>query len=389
MDTMLYHIPTILLILTGISTLYFLFFVIASHSKKKEVGRVLHPTNRKIRVLIPARKEHTNIEECAIRSLMQSYDNNDFEVVIIADGLPGTTLLELQGLDVSILPLDLEVKTNANAIREAMKHLDPRDTDIYVLVDPDHVQEFDFLEKINNAYNQGDRVMQGHVTPKKRNTIAKRLIAANEEINNAIFRKGPARLGLSPVIKGVGMAFESRLLHRLVRDIDGAKSFTREMDRCLRIAGIKVSYLPTARIFTERLRFGALLKFPLGRSLHYLKNLGRFAKKNQPSEFFDGLLRSILPCKLLTWTAGIAAGLYFQDPQLLASTLAFTGVLLIAVPRKLYRAQLREVAAGLPRVLRFMFKYTGGETIIRKSIRFKNLPLEYTHEDRHRSTANI
>ncbi|MEM9327879.1 MAG: glycosyltransferase [Bacteroidota bacterium] len=378
----------VILGLTALSTAYFLFFILFAKIRSKEISRILHPKNHRIRVLIPARAEHTHIEESAIRAMQQSYDSKDFDVVVIADGLPGTTLLELKSTKASILQLDMEEKTDGHALREALKYLNPKESDITVIVDPDHVLAFDFLEKVNNAYSKGARVLQGHRTPKQKTSLRNLLIAANEEINHSIFRQGPKRLGLCPSLLGTGMAFDTQLLHACCPLIDGNKPIAQQLDAQLQLRGVRPSYLPGAMVFMERTRLRDLFKF----SLSPVKALDRIAltiDTTLKAGLSNLLIKSLIPSKLFLMVVNLLAMVYFQQPYFIISIGLLGFVLLAGIPGTAYKNQLLALDAGLPRFLHLMFKYTGGETIARKNILFKNLPVDINHEDRHRSTASL
>ncbi len=76
-----------------------------------------------------------------------------------------------------------------------------------------------FLNEVNVAFDLGAKVVQAHRTAKNLNTPFAFLDACNEEINNHIYRKGHAAIGLSPALIGSGMAFEYNYLHNLLKDL--------------------------------------------------------------------------------------------------------------------------------------------------------------------------
>ncbi|WP_431159455.1 hypothetical protein, partial [Winogradskyella poriferorum] len=65
-----------------------------------------------------------------------------------------------------------------------------------IILDADNIRECHFLTKMNMAFQNGFRVVQGHRKAKNLNTPFAILDAASEEVNNHIYRRGHRALGL-------------------------------------------------------------------------------------------------------------------------------------------------------------------------------------------------
>ena len=169
-------------------------------------------TFRKIGVLIPAYKEDAVIIESVTENLKQHYPTDRFELIVIADSFLPHTLARLATFPVTVLEVSFDVSTVAKAINAALSRLPLEQYDILVVSDADNHMAPDFLSRINKAFEQGWRAVQGHRVAKNSNTSVAILDAISEEINNHIFRKGSRVLGLSSATIGSGMAFEPSLM---------------------------------------------------------------------------------------------------------------------------------------------------------------------------------
>jgi hypothetical protein len=68
--------------------------------------------------------------------------------------------------------------------------------DVALILDADNVFGSDFITKINDSFNAGYQVVQGHRAAKNTKG-AYMLDAMSEEINNNIYGKGHRTIGLS------------------------------------------------------------------------------------------------------------------------------------------------------------------------------------------------
>jgi len=83
---------------------------------------------------------------------------------------------------------------------------------------------------VNDAYEQGYQVIQGHRTAKDFKTPFALLDACTEEINNNIFRRGHVAVGLPSALIGSGMAFDWNLFVNYLKDIGDTSGEDKELE---------------------------------------------------------------------------------------------------------------------------------------------------------------
>mgnify|MGYP000921680139 CR=1 FL=1 len=154
----------LLLVTTGLATIYILVFAVSGLFYKQPPYPVA-ARFRKIAVLIPGYKEDEVIVEVARQALGQSYPANCFDVVIIADSFKPETLSRLREMPVKVIEVSFEKSTKAKALNKAMEQLGD-DYDIAVVLDADNVMAIDFLVKVNKASKRNTKRYKVIVRPK-------------------------------------------------------------------------------------------------------------------------------------------------------------------------------------------------------------------------------
>ena len=205
----------------------------------------------KIALLVPAYQEDQVILSVIKHLTKQHYPQACYDIVVIADSFQKNTLAALAQYPVTVLEVQFEKSTKVKSLNYALAHLDSYD--IVVISDADNVLEPYFLAKINEAYHAGCSVIQGRRVAKNQNTPFAVLDAANEMINNHIFRKGFNALGLSSALIGSGMAFPFKALKRHLADIHAVGGFDKELQLAFIEKGMKVHYLDDALVFDEKI----------------------------------------------------------------------------------------------------------------------------------------
>ena len=215
------------------------------------------PVFRKIGVLIPAYKEDRVIVETVTANLRQEYPTDRFGLIVIADSFQPDTLARLRALPVRVIVVSFEVSTVAKAINATLAQISDNEYDIVVVSDADNLMAPDFLARINTAFGQGWRAVQGHRVAKNLNTHVNTgvavLDAISEEINNHLFRKGNRALGLSAAIIGSGMGIEPRLMRAAMQHLVTMGGYDKELEMNLVLAGHTVGYLENALIYDEKI----------------------------------------------------------------------------------------------------------------------------------------
>ncbi|GAB3804023.1 glycosyltransferase family 2 protein [Spirosoma humi] len=249
-----YFTYLILLAIVALNVLYWLVFSIAGRLGRADDVSVDPATSvfRKIGVLIPAYKEDAVIVESVTENLKQRYPADRYELIVIADSFQIQTLARLATLPIKVLQVSFEVSTVAKAIRSALSRLPLEQYDILVVSDADNHMAPDFLSRINQAFAQGWKAVQGHRVAKNINTSVAILDAISEEINNHIFRKASRVLGLSSATIGSGMAFEPGLMKAAMATQHTMGGYDKELETNIVLSGHKIAYLEEAFIYDEK-----------------------------------------------------------------------------------------------------------------------------------------
>ena len=234
------------------SGLYILIFSIAGNFYKKRRTPIQRNQN-KIAVFIPAYKEDAVIVEVAKSALEQNYTLNQFDVVVIADSLKTKTISALKVLPIRVIEVSFQKSTKAKALNKAMESMH-ENYDYALILDADNIMEADFLQKINDAFNSGYQIVQGHRKAKNLNTSFAVLDAASEEINNHIFRKGHRALGLSSGLIGSGMAFNYSMFKSMMASVSAIGGFDKELEFKFAKDKIKIEYLQDAVVLDEKIQ---------------------------------------------------------------------------------------------------------------------------------------
>lgn len=343
-----------------LNVLYWLVFAIAGRLGRADDPVLLPiPTMfRKIGVLIPAYKEDAVIVDSVLENLRQTYPADRYELIVIADSFQPETLQALAALPIRVLEVSFDVSTVAKAITEALNRLPLAQYDILVVSDADNYMAPDFLSRINIAFEQGWRAVQGHRVAKNINTSVAILDAVSEEINNHIFRKATRVLGLSSATIGSGMAFDPALMKAAMMQQHTMGGYDKELETNVVLSGYTIAYLEKAFIYDEKVAQRAVfenqrtrwiaaqwqfVRFYFGRGIRELV-AGNFASG------FKVIQAVILPKILLLGLLFLALmlGLVFSNPlawQLPAGLLLLlSGSLALSVPAYLWkRIGMREV----------------------------------------------
>jgi cellulose synthase/poly-beta-1,6-N-acetylglucosamine synthase-like glycosyltransferase len=364
----LYNVLQLLILaFVGLATLYIFVFSVAGlfyfQKKAKRAMKI-----RKIAVLIPGYKEDDVIVEVATEALKQSYPADKFDVVIIADSFQPETLVSLRQLPIKVIEVSFDKSTKSKALNKAMEQL----SDLYdtaVILDADNVMAFDFLEKINIAFESEFKAVQGHRAAKNLNNGLAVLDAVSEEINNHIFRKGHRVLGLSSAIIGSGMAFDYQYFKSMMLSITAIGGFDKEIELKMLKAGHRIEYLEDAYVFDEKISkadaFTNQRRRWLSAQLHYFtQDIGSaiihlFTKGNV--DYFDKAIQFIQPPRILLLGAVLVSTIIFSLINLFVNDnmcltiswiLVFSACVLsflFSIPREYYRKRTAKALLELPK----------------------------------------
>ncbi len=380
------HMKIFILILNIVETIIYVYFLIAAvyvlsfsvfalfyKSKKYKMATKY----RKIAVLIPGYKEDKVIIDVARQALSQNYPDDKFDVIIIADSFHHQTIEALKLLPIKLIEVSFDVSTKSKALNKAMEQL-PDNYDVALILDADNVMELDFLTKINNSFESGFKVVQGHRVAKNTNTAFAVLDAVSEELNNTIFRKGHRAIGLSSALIGSGMAFDYLMFKARMLEVKAVGGFDKELELTLLRDKVKIEYLNDAIVADEKVQkvevFENQRRRWLSAQFIYFRRFvvpGFYHLITRANiDFFDKVYQMISPPRiLLLGVSFLITAFYFAlSFNLNAQTVLmfnyyywFTLLLLIvaafglAIPPKFYNKQTFFALLSLPKAFISMF----------------------------------
>ena len=364
--------------LTGV--VYTLVFSVAGNFKKKQPVRG-DKKYHKIAVLVPAYKEDMIIVGVAKALIGLNYPKAYMDIVVIADSLQQKTLDTLASLDIKLIPVVFEESTKTKSMNAALEQLGD-DYDIAVISDADNIPEKDFLLKINEAFHDGHRVVQGQRVAKNLNTSFAVLDAASEIINNHIYRKGANVLGLSSALIGSGMAFVYAELKQVLSKMHAVGGFDKILQLTMIEKGEKLHYVNGALVYDEKVDSPATFKdqrrrWMMSQYKYFWKYLGKGFKlllQGNFDYFNMAVLHNLFPTRMLmlAGTAGLAIITTVLHPFLnlpfwywWINFGLYVITLAIALPANFYNKKLLLALSQLPlalfNVILVMFKLKGSD----------------------------
>lgn len=252
-----FNILALLLCLyTGFNTLYLLIWAVAGRFGGSDDGEGSSPVRviRRIAVLIPAYQEDAVILESVRANLQQDYPTDAYRLIVIADSFQPDTLRQLRQLPVDVIEVLFQNSSVVNSLRAALSQLPANHYDIALIADADNHLATDFLSRVNGAFDQGWRAVQGHRVAKNTDTNVATLDAISEELNNHFFRKGHRALGFSSALIGSGMAFEYGLFKQCIFKAKTIGGYDKELDMRLSHNRIRIAYLENAYLYDEKIQ---------------------------------------------------------------------------------------------------------------------------------------
>jgi len=359
----------------GFASLYIFIFSFAGLWYKTRTHTVVNKI-RKIAILIPGYKEDEVILEVTKSALLQKYPMNLFDVIVIADSFEKITLDQLKTLPVKLVEVNFDQSTKSKALNKAMEVIGDR-YDVALVLDADNIMEPHFISKINEAFDNGFIVVQGHRAAKNLNTSFAILDAISEEINNHIFRKGHRALGLSSGLIGSGMAFEYHFFKNTMARVNAVGGFDKELELKLLRSGHTIEYLNHAIVLDEKIQKSQDFENQRRRWIstqfiyfrkYFLSGLKELFLRGN-IDFFDKVYQMVSPPRILllgivgmiTLCYGLidVFGVSFEshiNPSFWYMTLSITVIaFLMAIPFKFYNSKTIMAMLMLPKAFGMMF----------------------------------
>ncbi|MFI2743100.1 glycosyltransferase [Zhouia sp. PK063] len=373
--TIIKLIEFIILAYFGFASGYILLFAFAGLFTLVK-GEIKNKQQRKFAVLIPGYKEDNVIVEVAQKALQQDYPKSSFEVIVIADSFQPATLQQLIELPIKVVEVSFEKSTKSKALNKAMGVIGDA-YDVALVLDADNIMAPDFITKINDAFNRGFQVVQGHRAAKNLNTSFAILDAISEEVNNQIFRKGHRVLGLSSALIGSGMAFDYHFFKTTMAHVNAVGGFDKELELKLLKNKSKIEYVHDAIVLDEKVQKAAVFENQRKRWLsaqfvyfrsYFFSGVKELLLRGN-IDFFDKVYQMIAPPRvLLLGLVTIITALYatlqmfFRQQWLSVSGMywyvIFAATILafiLAIPKKFYTQKTVMAALTLPKAFFMMF----------------------------------
>ena len=366
----------------AMSGLYIFVFSVAGNFYKKR-RTPINKVQYKIAVFIPGYKEDAVIVEVAKSALEQNYPSNLFDVIVIADSFKADTITELNALPINLIEVSFEKSTKSKALNKAMESLN-ENYNYALILDADNIMESNFLQKINDSFNSGYEIVQGHRKAKNYNTSYAILDAASEEINNHIFRKGHRVLGLSSGLIGSGMAFDYKLFKSMMSTVNAIGGFDKELEFKFAEKRIAIEYLQDAIVLDEKIQkssdFSNQRKRWLSTQFVYLKKYFMTGWKELLFKgninFFDKVWQLIIPPRILligitfllfiiycVLTFGLNTNTNVSVYAWLVCLTITVSAFILAIPKSFYNTNTLKAMLSLPsaflRMALLLFKLKG------------------------------
>lgn len=358
--TLIYTIDIVLFIIFAINILYLTVYSIASLLHNPTPPRSSTKAKR-IAILIPAYKEDAVIQECVESCIAQEYPCELYDTVVISDRMSELTNQTLEQLPVKLVRVHFESSTKSKALNLAMDQIGD-EYDLALVLDADNVIQPHFLSQLNDMFADPKvEIAQAHRCAKNTNTPLALLDAVSEEINNSIFRKGHARLGMSAALIGSGMCFRYNLFKSTMLSINAIGGFDRALEIVLLREGKHFEYMPYSDVLDEKVHQGGDFSNQrrrwLSAQLHYMMDSFKYipsAIANRQWDLCDKLFQqmSIPRVMLLGFSAIISLIMTLIDSTMAIKWWALLAllimVLVIAIPRRLMRKELVMAILQLP-----------------------------------------
>ncbi len=244
----------------GFYVCYLLLFALASRvTRKKQIPASQTRINR-FAVLYPVYKEDHVVLESVRTFFNQTYPDNAFDVVVLADSLQQSTLQELQACGARTIIIEGESRTKAKSLNLALRSLDASKYDACIVFDADNIVGPHFLSDVNKEFNAGATALQCHRVAKNLNTPIAFLDALSEEIANSMLRKGHRVLGLSSGLIGSGMAFDYTMFKRVMSGIHATNGFDKDLEFALFKNNIEIEYADYILVYDEKVQSADVLQ---------------------------------------------------------------------------------------------------------------------------------
>lgn len=302
---------------------YLFFLAFASLLPKKKSAFVAPKI--KFAIIIPAHNESGMIGETLASVERCNYPHELVEVIVVADNCDDNTEEIARQHGVTCWRrTDVVNRGKGNVLKWVFPRLlEYGDHGAYVVIDADTHPEEDFLQRINQHFCQGAKVVQGYSQVRHPEVSPMESLAfLGFALNRNLRYCGRSRLGWTSNLMGTGMCFLREVIAEhgwntktMVEDI--------EYEMFLHLQGIRVLFAPDARINVELHKSvsqseGQRTRWDMGKfevRNMYLPQLLKEGLRKRDISCFDSAMELLLPpfsllCVLVLTGCAFYAALY-------------------------------------------------------------------------------
>ncbi len=232
--------------------LFYLFLSIAAILIKKETPSA-NPGNR-FAVIVPAYNEERTIKFTIESLKKQNYPEKLFSIFVIADGCTDRTaeIAEKEGARVLLRRREENTLQSKGAALKwgTEKILKDETFTAFCYFDADSLAHPDFLKRMNDHLNTGEKVIQGRQLAKNTGGWLERILAVGHLISNIFFQSPKYALGMSATLHGKGIVFSRDLINKYQWDED---CLTEDLEMQMRLItdGVRITWAREAVIYDE------------------------------------------------------------------------------------------------------------------------------------------
>lgn len=245
-------------ILTGLAlllkgtVLYFAFVALTGLFRKKR-GWPASPPGLRFAVVIAARNEEAVIGRLVKSLAAQDYPRELFDVFVVPNNCTDDTAGEAFRAGAEILPCEGPVRQKGDALRQAFRQLEGKGYDAFVVFDADNLVDRQYLQKTNDAFCAGARVVKGRqmaLNPRQS------WVAGCYDLYFAgfdlLFNLPRAKGALSAKLVGTGFALRADLLKELGGWNTATIAEDAEFSAQCALAGVRVCWASEAVTYDEQ-----------------------------------------------------------------------------------------------------------------------------------------
>lgn len=259
-------------------------------------------------VIIPAHNEELLVERLLRSLASQDYPSSMVKVIVVADNCTDNTPAIALSYHVSVLiRSDLQLRGKGYAIKYGIEKIDYSEFGAIFVVDADSIVELGTLRALDQAIQQGARIIQcynGVANPDK--SWFTRLMAISRTFGNEVLGPAKETVGLSAHLMGNGMCFTRDVILKY-----GWDAFTVGEDweyyAKVVLQGERIAFVNQARVYHQE---SVGLKQATSQRLRWSSGRFAVAAKYGFRMLFNGLIRG----RLLLVDAALP--LVFPNPSL-------------------------------------------------------------------------